>query len=184
MERVTAFILGILVLSFLIAAFYYPQAPESMVSHWNIRGEPDGFMPRFWGIFLFPLVFVGMGLLFIAIPRIDPMKENIGKFRNYYDGLIVVFFLFMVSVYVQTILWNVGIMIDIALTVPLGVGLLFIYIGFMLDKTKRNWFIGIRTPWTLSSDRVWKKTHRVGGRLFKASGVLAIVGVAFRDYSR
>jgi uncharacterized membrane protein len=66
---------------------------------------------------------------------------------------------------------------------PLGLGFLFYYVGVVCEHSKRNWFIGIRTPWTLSSDRVWEKTHKIGGRLFKAAGVVALIGVFFQRHA-
>lgn len=176
-------IFGIALFSFAIGIYFYPQLPEEMASHWNAQGEADAHMPKFWGLFLFPSVLVGLSLLFIAIPVIDPLKENIEKFRGYYDGFVVLFFLFMLSVYFQMILWNLGMEISPNLTLPIGLGLLFFYIGILCENAKRNWFIGIRTPWTLSSERVWEKTHKIGGKLFKIAGAIAFAGLLFRSHA-
>ena len=183
MKKITALILAIILLSFALSIYYYPLMPERMASHWNMEGRADGYMPRFWGLFLFPLVLLGLSLLFIAIPRIDPLKANIKKFMKYYEGFIAVFLLFMLSVHLQVILWNLGVMISPNVTLPVGIGLLFFYIGILLEHAKRNWFIGIRTPWTLSSERVWSRTHRIGGKLFKVAAVIVIIGVLFPDYA-
>jgi len=157
--------------------------PEKVASHWNVRGEVDGYLPKFWGLFLLPIIFAGVALLLIAVPRIDPLRENIMAFRKYYDGFIILFSIFLFSIHLQVILWNLGVRLSPAATVPVGVGLLFFYIGVLCEKSRRNWFIGIRTPWTLSSDRVWEKTHRLGGKLFKAAGVIAILGVLVQEYA-
>jgi uncharacterized membrane protein len=130
-----------------------------------------------------PIILVGLGLLFIAIPRIDPLKANIEKFRKYYDGFIILLFIFMLSVYSQVILWNLGIKISPNAILPIGLGLLFFYCGILCENAKQNWFIGIRTPWTLSSERVWEKTHKIGGKLFKIAGVIAFVGAFFQSYA-
>ena len=175
-------ILGIALLSFVIGAYYYPQMPEQMASHWNARGQVDGYLSKFWGLFLMPVTLVGLALLFMAIPRIDPLRENIEKFRKYYDGFVILFMLFMVVVYVQTLLWNIGIRISLNAFLPIAAGIMFIGAGILVENARRNWFIGIRTPWTLSSDRVWDKTHRMGGKLFKIAGVIAIVGIFFHSY--
>ena len=169
-------VLALVVVSFLVATWFYPQMPDKVVSHWNAQGQPDGFMGKLWGTFLMPAVLLLMGLLFLAIPRIDPLKENIRKFRNYYDGFIILLLVFMLGIQAQTILWNIGVPVDFALTIPLGLGVLFYGVGILLEKSKRNWFIGIRTPWTMSSDGVWDKTHELGGKLFKACGALSILG--------
>lgn len=176
-------IVGIALLSFAIGICYYPQVPEEMASHWNARGQVDDYLSRFWGVFLIPMTLVGLALLFMAIPRIDPLKENIEKFRRYYDGFVILFMAFMIFVYFQTILWNIGIRISPNAYLPAAAGLLFIGAGILCENTRRNWFIGIRTPWTLSSDKVWDKTHRMGGKLFKIAGVISMVGIFFQSYA-
>ncbi|MBU0721886.1 SdpI family protein [Patescibacteria group bacterium] len=183
MKRSKIIIAGIILFSFIVGIYLYPQMPEKIASHWNSQGQVDGYMSKFWGLFLMPLIFVGLTLLFIAIPRIDPLKANIEKFRKYYDGFIILFFVFILSIHFWIILWNLGIEISPNVILPIGLGLLFFSFGILCQNTKRNWFIGIRTPWTLSNDVVWDKTHKIGGRLFKIAGVIAFVGVFFQSYA-
>jgi uncharacterized membrane protein len=173
----------LVLLAFALSIAVYSQMPELIASHWNARGEVDGYMSKFWGLFLLPLVLAGLVLLLMAIPRIDPLRANIAAFRPYYDGFILVFCLFLLLIHLQIILWNSGIEISPNLTLPIGCGLLFYYIGIMLEHVKRNWFIGIRTPWTLSSDTIWEKTHQRGAKLFKIAGAIAILGVFVQDYA-
>lgn len=176
-------IVGIALFSFVIGVYYYPQMPEQMASHWDAKGRVDDYLSKFWGLFLLPITLAGLALLFMAIPRIDPLKENIEKFRKYYDGFVILFMIFMIFVYFQTILWNIGIQISPNVYLPIAAGLLLIGAGVLCENTRRNWFIGIRTPWTLSSDEVWDKTHRMGGKLFNIAGVIAIVGIFFQSYA-
>lgn len=82
----------------------------------------------------------------------------------------------MTTVHLQILLWNTGIQINPNAVIPLGIGLLFYYMGILTEKAERNWFVGIRTPWTLSSDRVWKRTNRLGGKLFRIAGIAAVFG--------
>lgn len=172
-------ILGLVLFSFLLAACLYPHMPEQMASHWNAQGEVDGYSSKFWGVFLMPFVLLGTGILFFAVPRIDPLKANIEKFRKHFDGFIIIFFIIMLFIYMQAILWNLGVKISPNVITPVTMGPLFFYAGFLCEKAKRNWFIGIRTPWTLSSETVWDKTHKIGGKLFKITGVIAFLGVFF-----
>lgn len=177
-------VLIILVASaFAIGIYVYPDMPAKAASHWNAAGQVDGYMPKFWGTFLMPLMLAALSLLFIAILRIDPLKANIAEFRKYYDGFIVLFFLFMLSIYGQTLLWNLGTKISPNAVYPIGFGILLYYIGILLDNAKRNWFIGIRTPWTLSSDRVWEQTHQIGGKLFRVTAVISIGGFFWQAYA-
>ncbi len=176
-------IFWIILLSLTLSVYFYPQMPEKMASHWNTKGQVDGYMSKFWGLFLIPLILIGLALLFVAIPRIDPLKANIEKFRKYYDGFIIIFFIFMLLIHFQAILWNLGIKISPNVAFSAGIGILFFYVGILCENAKRNWFIGIRTPWTLSSERVWERTHKIGGKLFKIAGVIALFGVLFQGHA-
>ena len=172
----------------LIAAFFvvgvtvWNVMPEQMASHWNASDQVDDPMSKFWGIFLMPIMAFGMILLFLVIPTIDPLKANIAQFREAFNLFIVFILLFFGYVWGLSLIWNLGYTSFRMSTAMLpAMGLLFMYVGYMLRKAKRNFFIGIRTPWTLSSDRVWDKTHQLGSVLFFASGALALVGALFGD---
>jgi uncharacterized membrane protein len=121
-----------------------------------------------------------MFLLFLVIPGIDPLKANIAQFRETFNLFVTFMAGFMVYVHALTLRWNLGHTdLGIGKAMLPAMGLLFIIIGSLLRKAKRNFFIGIRTPWTLSSDMVWDKTHQLGATLFMASGVLAVIGGFF-----
>jgi uncharacterized membrane protein len=183
MRKSTIVVLGIILLSFIIGISLYPQMPDKMASHWNLQGKVNGYMPKFWGLFLLPLMLIGIASLFIIIPRIDPLQANIEKFRKYYDRFIILFSAFLLWIYLFTILWNLGFKFHISLALLPAFAILFYYIGILCENAKRNWFIGIRTPWTLSNEKVWEKTHKIGGKLFKIAGVIALLGVLFQSYA-
>ncbi|MBS4059996.1 MAG: SdpI family protein [Bacteroidetes bacterium] len=151
------------------------QLPDPMPSHWNAAGEVDGYMSKVWGIWLMPLMTLGITLLLAAVPSIDPLKANIEKFRGLYNAFIIGFVAYMLYVYGLTLAAALGYQFNMtAMLIPV-VGLLFIGISFLIENAKRNFFIGIRTPWTLSSDDVWEKTHKLGAQTFRVGGVLTIV---------
>jgi uncharacterized membrane protein len=179
--RTTTIIVLILIAAATIAGVvFWNQFPEPMASHWNVNDQVDGYMPKFWGVFMMPLINLGLFLLFLVIPLIDPLKANIAKFRGVFNVFIAFIIGYMTYVHALTLLWNLGYTdFGIGNAMLPAIGLLFIVVGFLIRKSKRNWFIGIRTPWTLSSDRVWDETHRVGGILFIISGVAAVVGGFF-----
>jgi uncharacterized membrane protein len=156
------------------------RLPDPMASHWNVNDQVDGYMSRFWGVFLLPLITLGMFVLFLVVPSIDPLKANIAQFRDAFNLFIVLIVAFMAYVYGLTLAWNLGYTgFKMSGAMLPALGLLFIFVGFMLRQAKRNFFIGIRTPWTLSSDRVWEETHRLGAVLFMISGALAFIGGLF-----
>lgn len=175
--------LAIVLLSFVIGIYIYPQMPETMVFHWNARGEADGYASKLFGLFLMPAVSFVLFLLFVAIPKIDPLKQNIAKFRKYFDRFVLLIMIFLFYLYLITILWNFGFSFNIIQLLVPAFAALFYYCGILIEKAKRNWFIGIRTPWTMSSDKVWDKTHRLGGKLFKISGIISLLGLLSEDYA-
>ncbi len=183
MKKSEIIVLGIILLSFIIGIYFYPQMPKKMALHWNFQGQANGYVPKFWGVFLIPLISMGLFLLFAVIPKMDPLKHNIEKFRKYYDGFVILIILFLFYVYILTIFWNLGIRFNLVQLLAPAFGVLFYYCGILTEKAKRNWFIGIRTPWTLSNEKVWEKTHKIGGRLFKATGVMAFIGIFFKNYA-
>jgi uncharacterized membrane protein len=156
------------------------RLPDLMASHWGPNDEVNGYISKFWGVFLLPLITLGMFLLFLVVPNIDPLKANIAQFRDVFNLFITLIVAFMVYLYCLTLRWNLG-YTDFAMSKAMlpAMGILFFFIGYMLRKAKRNFFIGIRTPWTLSSDRVWDETHRLGSVLFMVSGALAFIGSFF-----
>lgn len=174
----TTIIVLILIAAAAIAGLLlWNQLPEMMASHWNTNDQVDGYIPKFWGVFMMPLMTLGMFLLFLLIPLIDPLKANIAKFRGVFNLFIAFIIGFMLYIHVLTLIWNLGYTgFKMSQAMLPAMGLLFFFIGYLLRQAKRNWFIGIRTPWTLSSDTVWEKTHQLGGMLFMLSGVLAVIG--------
>ncbi len=184
MKKITLLItVAFILISFVISIYLYPQFPDRVASHWNSQGEVDGHMSKFWGLFLLPILLSGCLLLFIFLPKFDPLKTNIDKFRKYYDGFIIIFTLFMFYIYLLTIFWNLGHRFDMGQMMVPGLAVLFFYCGVLIGNAKMNWFIGIRTPWTLSSEEVWEKTHKLGGKLFKGAGVIILLGLIWPEYT-
>jgi uncharacterized membrane protein len=177
MQPIRYAIVFLLLFAIAITLIAYPQMPDAVASHWNAAGEVDGYLPKSVGLALIPLLAIGLSALFVFLPCIDPLRYNYRKFQDYYEGFILVFAAFLFLVQLQIILWGLGIPLSPNLTMPLMMGGLFIYLGFLLEHAEPNWFVGIRTPWTLSSETVWKKTHRRGATLFKLAGGVSFIGI-------
>jgi uncharacterized membrane protein len=176
-------IVGIILLSFLIGAYFFPLMPDKMASHWNIAGEVDGYMPKWLALFLMPMISVIMFLVYLAVPKIDPLNANIDKFRKYYDNFMTIFFLFLLYIYLLTIFWSLDYDFNMVQLLSPAFALLYFYAGVLIENSKRNYSIGIRTPWTVSNEKVWDKTHRVGAMLFKITGIIALLGIALPAYA-
>ncbi|MDD4606741.1 MAG: DUF1648 domain-containing protein [Patescibacteria group bacterium] len=164
-----------------ISVYIYPQLPNQMASHWNTQGEVDGYLNKFWGAFLMPIISLAVLILFILLPRLDPKKENLEKFSSYFNFFIVAITLFFLYMHIITLAWNIGYKINISEMMIPGLGLLIFYCGILISHAQQNWFIGIRTPWTLSSKKSWEKTHTLGGILFKLCGGLILLSALFND---
>lgn len=176
----TLVVLLMVVAATLVGLLFWNRLPDPMASHWDINDQVNGYIPKFWGVFMLPLITLGMMVLFLVIPSIDPLKANIAQFRGAFNLFIVLIVAFMLYIYGLSLAWNLGYTgFKMSGAMLPALGLLFIFIGFMLRQAKRNFFIGIRTPWTLSSDTVWNETHRIGAVLFMISGVLAFIGGFF-----
>ena len=165
----------IVVAAVIASAVVYPGLPASVPTHWDLSGRPNGWSSRFWGAWLMPIFIVGLWALMRVLPAIDPRRSNYAKFGGAFEGVIVSIMLFMLGMHVIVLRAALGYPVAIERVLPVGIGVLFIAIGNLLPRMRPNWFLGIRTPWTLSSDRVWEKTHRFGGHVFVAAGILMLL---------
>ena len=164
--------------AFIASAVVYSRLPESMPTHFDMSGQANGWSSRLFGAWLLPLFLLGMWALVRVLPAIDPRGSNYAKFGGAFEGIIVSIMLFMLGMHIVVLRASLGYPVAMQHVLPIGIGVLFIVIGNLLPRARPNWFVGIRTPWTLSSDRVWEKTHRLGGRVFVAGGVI-ITAAAF-----
>jgi len=160
------------------AALAWPQAPDRIPVHWNINGQVDRYGGRFEGLLVMPLVALGIYVLMLLLPRIDPGRANYARFRGAYNAIRIamVAFFGVFDLLVRKSALNGG--VGVGRVAPLAIGVMMIFLGAMLGKIRPNWFVGIRTPWTLSSKVAWVRTHRAGGWLFMLVG-LATVLVSF-----
>lgn len=174
--------IGIVALGFVVSFLIQPSLPERVAIHWNIRGEADGYSDSGFGSYFVPALSLLMLGLFYFLPMIDPMRKNYAAFQKEYDGLVVAIVGFMAYVHFLTLAINLGYELNIMQYLAPGFAVLFYYLGVVLAKAKQNWFLGFRTPWTLSSELSWKKTHALAAKMFKAAGALALVGIIMPDY--
>jgi uncharacterized membrane protein len=174
------------------SALVYARLPDRIPTHWELSAHPAGAVPtpngwssRLSGAWALPVFLLGMWALVIILPKIDPRGSNYAKFSNTFEGIIVSIMLFMLGMHIIILGAALGYPVAMDRVFPVGLGVLFIVIGNLLPRARPNWFVGIRTPWTLSSDRVWEKTHRFGGHVFVVAGILMILsGVVVAAWAR
>jgi uncharacterized membrane protein len=174
--------LVIAALAIALSIWAYPSLPPTVATHWNFRGEADGFSGRLMAVLIGPLVILFLTLFFNVLPRFDPRRDNYAKFLGTYwlfaNGVIA----FMLIAHAVVVASGLGYSVKIDRIMPLSIGLLLILLGNYLTRVEPNWFVGIRTPWTLSSDTVWRKTHRTGGFVMVLGG-LAVAATAFLPHA-
>ena len=169
----------IVVAAFLATAVVYQSLPATIPTHWSVEGQANGWSSRIWGAWMIPFFLLGMWAMFRFLPAIDPRGRNYAKFGGAFEGIMISLMLFALGLHLIVLRAALGYPVEMRRVLPIGVGVLFIVIGNLLPRARPNWFIGLRTPWTLSSDRVWEKTHRFGGRIFVVGGVLMILAALF-----
>jgi uncharacterized membrane protein len=165
--------LAIIAGMFIAAFLTLPVAPETVAVRWNANGQPVGYASPAFALLLPPVLALVIYLVLRYVPLIDPGRANYSNFAGTYAFIRWITLLFLAGMYAIIHLALRGVAIDVGVIAPLAVGVLFIGLGNVMGKLRPNWFVGIRTPWTLSSKRAWTRTHAVGGRVF------IVIGIAF-----
>jgi uncharacterized membrane protein len=168
----------LLVAMFALAAATWGSAPDRIPVHYGFDGRPDRWGGRFEGLFAMPLTAFGVYVLMLLFPRIDPGRANYEAFAGAYATLRLAIIALLAAIQGIVVLAIRGGHVDMEKLIPILVGALLMVVGNVLGKVRPNWFVGIRTPWTLSSKRSWVRTHRLGGWLFVAMGAAMIVVAA------
>jgi uncharacterized membrane protein len=163
-----------IVILFGTALYVYPLLPDKIPTHWNTAGIADGFSGRN-GVFVIPITFLVLSILLFILPLMEVFRNNMLEIYKYYYAFKVFFGLFFIVLFISSLLPNFGYNINVAYIVICMISLMFITLGLILPKLKRNFMFGIRTGWTMSSDIVWAKTHKLGGILFVILGIITII---------
>ncbi len=167
-----AIALGLTLSAWIVALAAYPNLPEKVPIHWNIRGEVDGYGHKGWALFSTPAVMVGLLGLFRLLPWLSPKQFALAEFRGTYDYAVALTMGLMAYIHVVTLWAAWAGTIDLLGALMAGICLFFALLGNVLGKVRRNFFLGVRTPWTLANERVWIDTHRLAARLFVAAGLI------------
>ncbi|MCF8888137.1 SdpI family protein [Priestia megaterium] len=175
------FPLSITLLTLVAWLIALPHLPATMPIHWGANGEADGFATKINAMILTVGIMVLIYFIIAFVPRIDPRKENYKYFSKTYNILLNAVLLLFFFVNMSTILQGLGYNVPMSYIAPIMAGLVFIIIGNYLQRVRSNYFMGIRTPWTLSNETVWKKTHRLSGKIFFIGGLLILISAFLPD---
>ncbi len=166
-----------IITSFIMWAFFYNKLPAELPTHWNASGEADGFSSKLTTFFMSNGMMVLMYVMFLILPKIDPKKINYKYFSKGYSSIVIGIMILFFAINLGTIYIGLGHELKMERLIVILIGVLFLFVGNYMQQVKSNYFMGIRTPWTLSNETVWNKTHRVGSKVFMIAGILIMVTV-------
>jgi uncharacterized membrane protein len=166
---------AIVVAGWLLGLAALPLLPNPSPIHWNAMGQPDGFGSPLVAALLMPAILTGIAALAPLLPRVDPRGAGYVDFRPTYELFLNAIAVFLLGVHGLALADALGLPVDMGRWVTVGLGLLFAVLGNELGRVQPNYFVGIRTPWTLADTEVWRRTHRSGGRAIAAAGALTTV---------
>ncbi len=174
---------AVISLMLLVSTWAYVTLPADaqVPIHWGVDGQPDDFADKPLGLLLLPGIALLVTLLLAVIPRVEPRRANLERSSKAYGATWIGVMLLLGGLHLLAVAVTMGATLDVTRILMGGTGILFAVIGNYLPKVRPNYLMGIRTPWTLTSDLAWDRTHRMGGRLFVAAGPIllgaAIVGL-------
>jgi uncharacterized membrane protein len=174
--------LGIVLVSAVASALAYPDLPHQMAIHFTADGTPDDYLDRPFAVALLPVLELAILGMYAVIPRLDPLGDNIAEFEDYYDLVAVVTVAILAYVHAAVLGYNLGYRFEMAQVIAPMLAVVGLVFGTVVENAKQNWFVGIRTPWTLSNEDVWRQTHERSGILFKIAGLLALLAIPFPQY--
>ncbi|MDQ6830225.1 MAG: SdpI family protein [Gemmatimonadota bacterium] len=157
----------------------YSRLPAITPTHWNLNGQPDKYGSALALVASMPVVMVAIALLARLLPVIDPLRANYEKFLPTYRLVFAMVLTVLLAIHLTVLALALGVAVPMDRVAPASIGLLFVLLGNVLPRARRNWMFGIRTPWTLSSDRVWERTHRMGGYVMTGAGVIMLLALLF-----
>ncbi len=169
----------IILAPYILVAWFWKQFPEQVPTHFGVDGEPDDYSSKVVGLIIFPAINIALYFLFLVLPKIDPRKKNYPLFEEKYKVFRQITHSFLSYMLVITIFYSLGYHFSISMMAIYGILVMFLIIGNMMGNIRANFFLGIRTPWTLSSEEVWTKTHRFAAKLWVALTLLTMILIAF-----
>lgn len=162
--------------SLILSAAFYNSLPQQIPMQFGSDGSVNYYGDKLF-VFAMPAISVVVLLFMYILPKIDPKKDNYKKFGKQYNWVVLLTLLILLVANISVIAYSMGYPIDVSLIVPIAVGFMLTVIGNMMPKFKQSYFVGIKTPWTLSDDEVWNRTHRIGGRIWFAGGLVMVAAV-------
>ena len=161
--------------AFAVSALLWSRLPDPVPTHWNAAGQVNGWMPKFPGAVFAPLMMIALLAVFAVLPVISPSGFRMERFGAVYSWMVLGISALMLAIHVLALSAALGHDAAIQRGLPLVLAVFMILLGNWMPKVRRNFFIGIRTPWTIADEEVWAKTHRLAGKTMVVGGVLGLI---------
>jgi uncharacterized membrane protein len=161
-------------------AVAYPHLPNIIPMHWDFQGHVNGWGHKWWLFLTGPGAMLFMMLMFAALPWLSPKKFEVDTFRATYLYIMVVLVALLAYVHLLILFSALGVIVDVSRALEGGICLLIALLGNVMGKVRRNFYVGIRTPWTIANEQVWNATHRFAAKTFFAGGLLGLIAVILR----
>jgi uncharacterized membrane protein len=171
--------LGLFVAALIYSLYMATHLPDVVPTHWGLNGKADQFGSKWEDLLLMPGVMLFMVVLTAVLPRISPRRFEIGTFEATYGYVMLLCSLMMMALHVVIVQSAAGAHVDMTRMMMFVVFAFLALMGNVMGKIKRNFFMGIRTPWTIADERVWHATHRYAGRLWLLGGLAGAVAALF-----
>jgi len=168
---------GLVAAALMISLIVYGRMPDQVPVHWNTYGEVDRYASKAFALFIMPAMMLLVWLSIKIAPIIDPKRANLKKNIGEIDTINFFVLLVLLGIHVMTIVYGLGYEFDMSIIAPIIVGLMFVVIGNYLPRFRHNYFFGVKTPWTLANEEVWRKSNQIGGRMFFFGGLVVILSV-------
>lgn len=174
-RRAIQFQVGLFAVSCLYTLYMAARMPAIVPTHWNYLGQPDAYGSKWMNLLFGPALLVFTLGLWVLLPKISPKNFQVETFRATYDYVMLLVNLMMLAMQVIIVQSSLGAKWDMTRLIMVVLFAFFALMGNVLGRVKRNYWMGIRTPWTLSSDRVWEATHRAAGKLWFIGGLVGAI---------
>jgi uncharacterized membrane protein len=164
----------LVLISVAASVIVYPRLTDRVPTHWDVHGQVNAYGPKWMGTLLLPFVLIVLWGFLRGLPSIDPRRANYAKMQGTYDLVVNLVLTLVAAIHLIVLAATLGVRAPWARLIPVITGIAFVVLGNALPRARPNWWFGIRTPWTLSNDRVWERTHRVGGYLIAIAGLMIV----------
>jgi uncharacterized membrane protein len=177
-RKVFIFEIILIMAAIAVTAMIWSHLPAQVATHWNLQLQPDRFSSRLALFGTGPGMMAGVMLLTWMLPWLSPKNFRIESFQATYRQVMLLVFILATYQYAVMVWAATGHPIPAGRTAFGGVCLFMVLLGNVMGKMRRNFFLGIRTPWTLANERVWNASNRLGGQALVVGGLLGLVLLA------